>query len=138
MFVMKKLRLLVILTLLISCTKKTDDPIIVTSFDQIEGIWKWESTCGGIVNSCAYSSDSHYAEIKFTLENKIIETHNDAIYLTANYTIKTSDNSSGILTLVNIESNSIISNSIQYSFSIKNDELFIARGELLDTYKKIR
>jgi len=112
--------------------------MLITNLDQITGVWRWKSTCGGIVNSCAYSSDSHYAEIKFTQENKIIETHNNAIYLTANYTIKTSDNSSGILTLVNIESNSIISESIQYSISLKNDELFIARGELLDTYKKIK
>jgi len=38
----------------------------------------------------------------------------------------------------NIESNSIISASIQYSISIKNDELFITRGELIDTYRKIK
>jgi len=123
---------------MISCTKTVEDSMSITSLDKITGIWKWESTCGGLINSCGYSSESHYAEIKFTLENKLIETHNDTTYLTANYTVKTSDNSVGILALVNIESNSIISDSIQYSISIKNDELFITRGELLDTYKKVK
>jgi len=98
---MRTLILLFTLILMISCTKTTEDSILVTSLDQITGIWKWESTCGGFINSCSYSSDTHYAEIKFAKDNQLIENHNDKIYLTANYTIKTLDGSTGILVLVN-------------------------------------
>lgn len=123
---------------MISCSKKTEVPNVETRLDQITGLWKWQSTCGGIINSCAYSSDTNYAEIKFTKDNQLIETFRDSIYLTANYTVITSNGLTATLNLVNIDSKSLNSHSIQYPISIKNDELFIMRGELLDTYKKIK
>lgn len=122
---------------LVSCSKKNDDNIIVTNIDQLFGIWKWESTCGGLINDCGYSSDSHYAMIKFSNDLKLIENHNDTLYLKADYRIKKFDNISGTLILKNIMSKSIILDSIERPISIVNNRMEIIRGELTDTYKKI-
>lgn len=84
---------------LVSCSKKNDDNIIVMNIDQLVGIWELESTCGGLVNDCGYSSNSHYAIIKFTNDLKLIENHNDTLYLKADYYLKKSDNFSGTLVL---------------------------------------
>ena len=73
---MKTFILFFTLILMISCTKMTEYSDLGTSLNQNTGIWKWESTCGGFINSCGYSSDAHYAKIKFTKYNQLIETHN--------------------------------------------------------------
>jgi hypothetical protein len=133
---MKTLRLLIILTLMISCNKKNDDPIIVTSIDQIVGVWKWESTCGGFTNTCGYSSSSHYAQIEFAADAQFIETHNDTVYFAAHYVIQKSDDNYGTLNLYKTGSGDILSKG---SISIVANKLQISfGGELYDTYKKIK
>jgi hypothetical protein len=135
MFVMKTLRLLIILTLLISCTKKNDDPIIVTSLDQIAGTWKWESACGGFAGTCSYPTSLHYGEIQFATNARYIETHNDTIYLAAHYEIIKSNNNSGTLVLYKIESDAILSQS---PICILDNKLVITYGEFDLTYKKTK
>ena len=132
---MKALRLIIILTLLVSCTKKSDDPIIVTSLDQIAGIWKWESTCGGLINTCGYSSRSHYGQIEFATDNQFIESYNDTVYFAAQYEIKKSDDHYGTLVLRKMGSDVVLSDR---PISILDNKLMITGGELLFTYKKTK
>jgi hypothetical protein len=128
------------LTILISCNNTNNDETsdVLLSLDNIQGVWKWESTCGGFIASCAYPSASTYAEIVFTNQNKLIEKHNDQLFTTAKYEIRKTDSFSGILVLKDIESDDIISDSIERPINMVNNVLFIRRGELLDTYLKIK
>ena len=131
---MKTLSIFIFLLCIISCSKVNDNKVL--NLDQLDGTWKWESTCGGLINSCAYSSSLHYANIEFTGEGRIVEMHNDTIFLTAIFSILKNDNSSGMLILNNIISNSVLSEHLERSISISNNELQIIRGELIDMYKK--
>jgi hypothetical protein len=133
---MKTLSIFIFLFCIISCSKVNDNKVL--NLDQLNGTWKWESTCGGLVSDCGYSSSSHYANIEFTGDGRIVEKHNDTIFLTANFSILKNDDSSGMLILNNIISNSVLSEHIEYSISISNNELHITRGELIDTYKKTK
>ena len=121
---------------MISCNKKNDDPIIVSSIDQIVGIWKWESTCGEFTDACGYSSSSHYAQIEFSIDAQFIETHNDTVYFAAHYVIQKSHDNYGNLNLYKIGSEDILS---KRSISILDNKLQVSSGgELYDTYKKIK
>lgn len=136
MLVMKTLQFLIILILLISCAKKNDDPIIVTSLDQITGTWEWESTCGGFAGTCSYPTSTHYADIQFTTNAQFIEMRNDTIYLAAHYVITKSSDSSGTLVLYKMESDAILS---QIPISILDNKLVMPTNEaFFSTYKKAK
>jgi hypothetical protein len=106
------------------------DKINVTSIDQIPGKWQWESTCGGIVYECTYSSKSTFAKIEFTSNGRYIEKHNDTIYLQTNYSISKYDDMMGTLILENPSDSRPI--------TILDNRLLISRGELMDRYIKIK
>jgi len=76
--------------------------------------------------------------LEFSNDGKFVEKHNDTIYLTANYTIIKANDSHGKLTLDNILTKDMFSESIEYPVSIVSNELWISRGELLDKYTKIK
>jgi len=124
---MKIISIIIILIFISSCTKEI---IEVTTIDQIPGKWKWESSCGGIIYSCGYSSKSYYATIEFTSDGKYLEMHNDTIYLQSNYSITKVDDTFGTLILVN--------SGISRPITILNNRLLITRGELMDSYLKIK
>lgn len=116
--------------------KKTNDPIPVTNLDQIAGIWKWESACGGFAGTCSYPTSLHYGEILFATNARYIETHNDTIYLAARYEIIKSNNNSGTLVLHKIESDAILSQS---PICILDNKLVITYGgQFFSTYKKTK
>jgi hypothetical protein len=123
---MKTISLIIIMIFIIGCTEKT----LVTSIDQIPGKWKWESTCGGIIYECAYPSKSNNATIEFTSDAKYIEMHNDTIYLQTDYSIIKVDDTFGTLLLEH--------SAISLPITILNNRLLITRGELLDSYIKIK
>lgn len=120
---------------MVSCSQKSEDEIIVTSLDQINGTWEWESTCGGFVGTCGYSSISHYAMIEFTSNSQFIETHNDTVYFTAHFDLIKTDSPSGFLVFHKKESEDVLS---KIPISIINNKLCISYGELYSTYKKIK
>jgi hypothetical protein len=130
---MKTISIVIFLFCIISCSKVNDSKVL--NLDQLNGTWTWESTCGGLINDCGYSSSAHYANIQFIDNGRIVEMHNDTIFLTANFSILKNDDSSGVLILNNIISNSVVSEHLERSISISNNELQIVRGELIDTYK---
>jgi hypothetical protein len=127
---MKVLIIAILMFCLISCSKKSDDIIYVSSIDQLNGTWKWESTCGGFTGDCGYSSNLHYAVIDFFSNGTFIEKHNDTIYQQANYTVIKSNDTSGELVLDNSD--------YKMSITIVNNRLEMCRGDLIDTYKKIK
>ncbi len=133
---MKTLIFLFTLFLMISCTKPVEDSMLISSLDQITGIWKWESTCGGFTDNCGYSSSSHYAQIEFTSGAQFIETHNDTVYFAAHYEIQKSEDNHGTLNLYKMGSDDILSKG---SISILDNKLQLSfGGELYETYKKIK
>jgi hypothetical protein len=119
--------LILVLVLIYSCTKK---PISVTSVDQLPGKWKWESTCGGVISGCTFSSKSQYATIEFTSDLKYIETRNDTIYLKSNYSVSKYDDTFGTLVLENPPQS--------LPLTIVDNKLLITWGELIDSYYKIK
>lgn len=126
-----RLFLLIVLTACLhACSKQNEEYLYVNSIDQLNGEWRWESTCGGFVGGCGYPSNSNYAVIIFCSNGKFIEKHNDTVYLQADF----------VLRRINDVTGTIRFNSEKYenSVSIVNNRLEIGRGELLDTYKKIR
>jgi predicted secreted protein len=135
---MKTLGIWILLICMFSCTKEENDTMKVTSIDQINGTWKWKSTCGGLIDDCANSSSSHFAIIEFSSDGKFEEKHNDTIYLTANFSIMKTSETYGRLILDNIITTGMFAESIEYSISIESNELWISRGELLDKYYKIK
>ena len=75
-------------------------------------------------------SKANYATIEFTGDGKYIENHNGTMFLQTNYTITNTDNTFGTLILENpAESRPI---------AIMNNALLITRGELMDSYTKIK
>jgi hypothetical protein len=123
---MKKFFVILLLIISAGCKKEIE----VTSIDQIPGTWRWESTCGGIQYECITASKANYATIEFTDNGKYIENHNGTMFLQTNYTITNTDNTFGTLILENpAESRPI---------AIMNNALLITRGELLDSYTKIK
>jgi hypothetical protein len=123
---MRAVSVILVLFLFWGCTKK---PVNVTSIDQIKGRWKWESTCGGIIYQCNFSSKTVYASIEFTNDLKFIETHNDTVYLKTNYSITKYDDTFGTIVLENP--------AISLPVAIIDNKLLITRGELTDSYYKI-
>lgn len=119
--------LIVVLVLIFGCTKK---PISVTSIDQLPGKWKWESTCGGGILGCTFSSKSKYAAIEFTSDLKYIETHNDTIYLQSKYSVSKYDETFGTLVLENPP--------LSLSIAVVDNKLLITRGDLIESYYKIK
>jgi hypothetical protein len=124
---MKKICILVMIFI---CACNKDDILEVTSIDQVPGKWEWESTCGGITYNCTYSSKSNHASIEFATGNKYTELHNDTIYLQTNYTISKVDDTFG--TLILDKPNTTL------PITILNNRLLITRGELMDSYLKIK
>lgn len=126
-----KLLLLIVITLsILAYSKQNVDKVNVTSIDQLAGEWQWESTCGGIIENCAYSSGTNYAVIDFGSNGKYIELRNGTVYMEANYVVIKTTDTSGILKFNN--------KSYENSVSIVNGQLEITRGELTDTYLKIQ
>jgi hypothetical protein len=126
----KPLKLFVLLLGILACSKQNDDNLTVTSLDQLRGEWEWVSTCGGLTPDCTYSSASNHAEILFSLNGIFVEKHNDTICQQTHYTVIKINETSGTLILDNKE--------YQSPIRIVNNQLEIRRGELADTYKKIK
>lgn len=123
---MKRICLILFIAMFFGCKKETE----VTSIDQIPGLWKWESTCGGVVYDCAYGSKTNYATIEFRGDGTYIEKHNDAIVLQTGYTLINYDGIFGSLILENP--------AVTRPITIMNNALLITRGDLLDSYTKIK
>ena len=123
---MRTKAIILIVILICGCTKKIE----VTSIDQIPGKWNWESTCGGFIDTCLYSSKSHYATLEFTSNGNYIEKHNDTLYMKTDYSIINYDDTFGTLLLNN--------SGISRPITILNNRLLISRGELQDSYIKTK
>lgn len=124
--VMRTVIVLLALTMA-SCSEK---PLDVGSVKQIPGLWKWESSCGGLDYECTYQSKSQWATIEFTDEGKYIENHNDTLYLETTYTLQVYDDMYGTIVLESPYASRPV--------TVLNNRLLITRGEILDTYYKIR
>jgi len=129
---MKLIKILIFLIVITSCKK--DDFIQVSSLDQIQGLWEWESTCGGIIPTCAYPSDSIYQSIEFTDDYQFIEKHNGSIYFSASYAISKNSLTNGSLILIQTGTSDTLSNR---PISLIDNRLMISAGEIGITYKKI-
>ena len=123
---MKRILPVLFIVMLAGCKKEIE----VTSIDQIPGLWKWESTCGGVVYDCAYGSKTNYATIEFRGDGTYIEKHNNAIVLQTSYTLIKYDGIYGSLILENP--------AVTRPITIINNALLITRGDLLDSYTKIK
>lgn len=123
---MRKYTILIFLVFLIGCKKEIE----VTSIDQIPGLWRWESTCGGVIYDCTYGSKADYATIEFKEDGTYIEKHNETVVLQTGYTLVNYDNIYGSLILDNP--------AVTRPISLINNELLIIRGDLTDIYTKIR
>jgi len=136
---MKTIFVPVFVIIMISCSKKNDD-IEVTNIDQLVGNWKWESTCGGIINSCTYPSKTQFLEIDLYANGQYIHKTNDHIDLQADYTLEKTDDISGTLVL-NIDTaiyTEYYSKQEKMPIKIGYNRLNIYRGELSDSYVKIK
>ena len=135
---MKTIKILLILIFILSVAISCDDTGKVTNIDQIQGIWNWESTCGGLINSCGYPSNTMYVRIEFSNKGQYAEIHNDTIQLTETYAIRKIDTASGFLILKDIVSKGSFPDSIVNPILINDNELLVCRGELIDSFKKIK
>ncbi len=136
---MKNAILLFTITLLfISCSKEKEEELKITSIDQVNGIFQWESTCGGYSGGCGYASTEHYGEFIFSTTGQFTEKFNDSIYLTAEYSIVKVDEKNGSLMLYNIISNIDTAKIVQYSMTILNNKLCLMRGDIFYTFHKTR
>jgi len=127
---MKSVIFILLIVSLLACSKQDNDNVNVTVMDQLNGSWEWVSTCGGLIQTCAYSSSEHYAVISFGSNGKYVEYWNDTIYLEANYSITQINDSSAMLR--------INSNKYESPVTVVNNQLEIGLGELVVTYKKIK
>lgn len=118
--------LCLILVNVLSCKKD----INVSSLNQIPGTWRWESTCGGVNDTCFYRTETQYATIEFRSQGVYVEKRNDTIYLQTKYTIMNYDDTFGTLTLENP--------SVSYPITILNNMLMITRDSYWDGYRKIK
>jgi hypothetical protein len=125
---MRFITIVLISILFFGCKKK--EFADVTSIDQIPGKWIWESTCGGFDYSCTFSGKNTFASIEFTSDGKYIEMHNDTIFLQTNYIILKYDDTFGTLVLNN--------STISLPITIVDNYLIITRGELADSYHKMK
>ena len=132
---MKFKAVLFVLFAIYSCTKLNDDFIKVSSLDQIQGIWQWESTCGGIIYTCGYPSDFHFQSIEFTNDNYFIEKHNDTLYFSAPYRISKTNDTAGRLIIYETGTNDTLSDRY---ISLEDSRLRINTGELVESYRKIK
>jgi len=123
---------------LFSCSNERD--IKVIDIDQLVGVWKWESTCGGIINNCSYPSKSLSSEVDFLDDGQYVHKTNGTIDLKAKYTLKKLDNISGTIAL---EIDTTIytqyaSSHIEFPIHIPYNKLLFYTGELVVTYSKIK
>jgi hypothetical protein len=135
---MNKLNLLIVIFLAFSCSKEKAEELKITSFDQITGIWKSESACGGYSGACGYSTDQHYEQMIFSADGQLIEKKNDSIILIAKYSILKAEDSWGTLIMNNVISDYWMYDHYEYSISIINNRLMVTRGDMFYTYKKIK
>jgi hypothetical protein len=124
---MKHITIFLFAVIIFSCKEKIPQ---VTSIDQIPGKWRWESTCGGILYGCNYPSKTNFATIEFTAGGNYIEMHNDTVYLQTPYSIVKYDDVFGSLVFENLY--------ISRAITVLNNRLMIDRGELQDTYSRIK
>lgn len=115
---------------ILACSKQGDDKMDITSIDQVTGEWQWLSTCGGIIENCTYASDTNFAVIDFGPSGKYVELHNGAVYLEADYIVVKTDETTGTLRFNSYKTERFL--------KIVNNQLEISRGELVDTYKKLK
>lgn len=127
---MKYLLFVILVISILACKKQNEDKVNITSIDQLTGAWQWVSTCGGIIENCAYASDTIYAVIHFGSNGRYVELHNGTVYMEANYVVIKTNETSGTLKFNN--------KNYQNPVSIVNGQLEISRGELTDTYFKIQ
>ncbi|MCK5066439.1 MAG: hypothetical protein KAR16_03325 [Bacteroidales bacterium] len=128
-------KVIIILFAISSCTKGDDDFIIVSSLDQIQGLWEWESTCGGLIFTCGYPSDSNFQSIEFTSDHYFVEKHNDTLYFSAPYAISKTNNTDGRLIIYEVGTSDTLSNR---PINLVDNRLIISAGELAFSYKKIK
>lgn len=83
---MKTLNVLIFVVFMISCSNENEGNLKVTSLDQLNGTWKCESTCGGIINNCIYPSISNYSELDLSNGGQYVHKTNGTIDLKAKYT----------------------------------------------------
>ena len=132
---MKALLSLMLMISIISCDKSED--AIELKLDDIQGTWRWLSTCGGFSGSCIYRSNSGYHEITFDTLFKFKYSNSDTVNYFADYRIDKKDDISGILNLYNQSVyNSFTLN--QRTIAIYDNILIIYRGTLSDSYEKIK
>ena len=131
---MKLIKFLIFLFVITSCSKDKDEFIHVSSLDQIQGLWEWESTCGGIIATCGYPSDSNYQSIEFLDDYQFIEKHNDTIYFSSTYAISKNNATEGSLIIIKTGTSDTLSNR---PIRLIDNRLMISAGELSITYKKI-
>lgn len=130
---MRLIKILILLFVITSCEK--DDFIQISSLDQIQGLWEWESTCGGIIPTCGYPSDSNYKSIEFTDDYQFIEKHNDTIYFSSTYSISKNSMTDGRLIIIKTGTSDTLSNR---PINLIDNRLMLSAGEILVTYKKIK
>ena len=116
------------------CSEKNKDFIPVGSLDQIAGIWKWESTCGGLILNCSYPSGSNRAALVLTQNGEYIEYLNDTISIQTVYSIEKTDDTHGTLTLGGSYHNLYYCLPI----SIDTNHLGINWGEMQKSYIRIK
>ena len=136
---MKTSHALILFVLLLSCSNEYESNIKVTSIDQLVGTWKWESTCGGIVNNCSYPSKLNYAEFDFFKDGQFIHKVNGTVELKANYMLKKTNSTSGaiILKIDTVIYTQYTSSHSEIPINIADNELLIYQGELVESYVKI-
>jgi len=120
--------------LLSGCTDKNKDFIPVRSLDQIAGIWKWESTCGGLILNCSYPSELNHSALVFTSNGEYVEYFNDTISIQTVYSIEKTDDTHGTLILGGSYHNLYYSLPI----SIDNNYIGINWGEMQKSYIRIK
>ena len=111
---------------LFGCEKDTE----VTSVDQIPGLWRWESTCGGEEYVCVIASKTNYATIEFRDDGVYTEKRMDTLYIQTHYEIQKIDDTMGTLVLENPSENRPV--------TILNNALIVQRGSFTDSYTKIK
>jgi hypothetical protein len=134
----KTINLIIFLILALACSKEKNVIVQVQSLDEINGTWKWESTCGGFTGACGYSSKSQYGEISFSKDGHLIQKFQDSIHMTANYTIVKDSETNGTLMLDNIISGDIRVTHSECYISLANNMLYIDQGSFTESYSRIK
>ena len=132
---MKTLLGIILIISIVSCDKSDD--AIELKLDDIQGTWRWLSTCGGFSGSCINRSNSGYHEITFDSIFKFQYSNSDTVNYYADYRIDKKDDIKGILNLYN--QNVLNSFTLsQRTIALYDNILVIYRGTLSDSYEKIK